>query len=243
MSLATFIDGVDTAEKHLRVYNYDGPDSVVGDIASYFAITDENVTQTEHETKPNSSVTVYAGPEELVSTPIRALWRAVVTNAEILINVRPGEPSPSDLIEWSDDTTFAAHDKRQLVTASRHIERRAQRVRGGTLHASFQRLSRLEADLTTLTYYNVLGNAGVEVHVYGLPDQQPAHTEAVNVHGIEDEEIATTWLVAYDGGGDEAEKAAMIAQEHSAGCFAGFWTFESALVDTIIEYLNRTYLS
>jgi len=64
-------------------------------------------------------------------------------------------------------------EKLLLIVVSRVIERIAAEAGGGTLRASFQRLSRLQDERGTREVYETLGNSGVDVHVYGVGDADP----------------------------------------------------------------------
>jgi len=69
-----------------------------------------------------------------------------------------------------------------LITISRFIERAAWTAGDGTLRSSFQRLSRLDDEIGTRRVYENVADAGVDAHLYGVPDDLPRDLDAV-VHG------------------------------------------------------------
>lgn len=138
------------------------------------------------------------------------------------------------------DTTFSSLNREQLIAATREFEDRAHRVAEGRFYAGFQSLSNLTPQLTT---YRRLGSVGLEVHVFGTPDWTPPTLDRVVSHPVDDPEIADSWLVAYDGGGDDEQKCALLAEQRSAETYYGIWTYDPDLVDTLVDYLDRTYLT
>lgn len=138
------------------------------------------------------------------------------------------------------DTTFVSFDKRQLLAATREIEERAYRRERGTLRSGFQSLSNFVPERRT---YEVLAsNTRLGVHVYGRPDHSVEVPDAT-IHVGDDPEITDFWFVVFDGGGDDQQACALVAQELSAdsGSFRGFWTYDPEVVADIDAYLGQTY--
>lgn len=154
------------------------------------------------------------------------------------------EPTPDRKERYEEflsalaDTTFSSLNRSHLMAATREFEDRAYRVGDGTLHAGFQHLSNFENQLTP---YRRLGENGIEVHVYGTPDWSPPNVEGVVVHPIDNVEISESWFVAFDGGGDDGQKCALLADQRGNETFHGFWTYEPTIVDSLIGYLEREY--
>lgn len=240
MSFATIIDAMTATDTQLSVYNYDGPEAAIADIASYFDVNADDVARKRTTDRPEGIAVVTVGGDP-VAARVGTLRRAVTTTVEVLRNADPNEPLPSDLLASLTDATFTSHDRRRLLVASRHIERRVHRVGSGTLHASFQHLSRLANDLPTLTYYNLLARAGVDVYVYGVPDETLENADGITVISTESDEISATWMVGFDGNGDDEEKAALVAREEAPNDWRGFWTFDPTTVDDVIAYTEMTY--
>jgi hypothetical protein len=136
-----------------------------------------------------------------------------------------------------DRTTFASYDLRGMIAATREIEDRAWRTRRGRLRAGFQRVRALNSQRAV---YARLGEP-LEVHAYAVPDGSPPDMGSVTVHLDPAPEIERSWFVVYDGGGDAANKCALLAEDRGDRQFSGFLTYAPALVDEIDAYLAETY--
>jgi len=214
------------------------PAEAVSDIAAFFDTPPTAVSVHDaSETRPE--VVLRVDGEELLTASMAELWEAVTTTAEVIRT----EPDPISMIDRLDTVTFRSQSVPQLVVASRYVERRAERQDEGTLYACFQHLSRVKRDLRTMLYYSVLGRSSLEIHLFGLPDTDLLDTDGLTVHDESSEELARTWLVAYDGNGDDDLKAALVAQEVGPRQYHGFWTVDPDRVDEIISYLTDTYFS
>ncbi|MFD1645838.1 DICT sensory domain-containing protein [Haloarchaeobius litoreus] len=148
--------------------------------------------------------------------------------------VRPADPSQVApgyrvLFEVLDETVFTAMNRRQLLAVSREIEDRARRVGNGQLHASFQHLS---AFAEQVEWYWTLGEAGLDIHVYGAPDWEPPEIPGVTFHGYGDEMLERYWVVTFDGGTEETQACGLVGREYD-GTFDGFWTDDPTLVTQI----------
>lgn len=130
--------------------------------------------------------------------------------------------------------------RRELVRTSRLFERAARRREAGTLHAGFQRLSRIGADERTHDLYQALADTEVDIHLYGEPDADPG-IEGATVHGSDAAEIRDSWFVAYDGAGDPDRMGALLCFERKPGSYDGFWTFRPEIVAGLVSYLESTY--
>ena len=142
-----------------------------------------------------------------------------------------------DLFDRLDDTYFRSYGKRRMIVASRSIEQRAWQGGSGRLHVGFQRLSKLRPQWDS---YRSLADA-LDVHVYGEPDWD-VPDDGITVHALDADEIRDHWWVAYDGDGDDRHKAALLAQEREPNRFYGFWTFDAAVVDDVVDHLDDSYL-
>ncbi len=237
-SFRELIEAVPLESTELHLYHPAPPSEAVSDIAAFFDLPTAAVTvHGDSGTKPE--VVLTADGEELLDASIDELWSAVTTTAEVLQT----DADPVWLIDQLETSTFRSQSVPQLVVASRYVERRAERQGKGTLYACFQHLSRVDRDLRTMLYYNVLGRTDLDVHLFGLPDRPPLDTDGLLVHDADSEELARTWLVAYDGNSEDDLKAALLAEEIGPRQYRGFWTQEPERVDEVIEYLTETYLS
>jgi hypothetical protein len=142
------------------------------------------------------------------------------------------------LLDLLADTTFVSFDKRQLLMIAREIEDRAYRRGHGTLRTGFQSLSAMKAQRDVYTTLSVESN--LDVHVYGEPDWSPGMPEAT-VHAEEADEIGAFWFLVFDGGGDDQQACALIAEETDPGRFRGFWTYDAETVGDIDAYLREAY--
>lgn len=127
-----------------------------------------------------------------------------------------------DVLSHLKETTFTSRNTEDMLYASRAIEGRARRCGTGTVHAGFQRCSTI---VSQQAIYEDLSGNGVSVHAYGVPDVTPPEGAGGQVHAVGGE-IADLWFVVYDGGGEETQKSALLAEEDSVGTFYGFWTYD-----------------
>ena len=239
MSLRRGIEAIRRRRKELVVFNAGPEDPIVGELASYFAA--QNVRVTGASTASGApEIAVLSGAETVLATVAVSTLRELVGGAPtdpdgVGINDTAYEP----VLEHLKETTFTSYDREQLLYASREIEDRARRVGTGTIHAGFQRLSTME---TQAHIYADLARRGVEVHAYGLPDAAVSGLDAGRIHPEDTDEIADTWFVVFDGGGDDSQKSALLAEERESDQFYGAWTYDAAIVDGAAAYLDGAYL-
>ncbi|PSP73063.1 hypothetical protein BRC86_10330 [Halobacteriales archaeon QS_3_64_16] len=213
-----------------------------GDVPSGFLKPDWNRSRSD---PGNPLVSVYADgrPDPLLTTDTETLRTAATSDAESLSTGTDGEDCPTEVLEPIGTTVVSAHSTQQMIVASRHIERRALEIESGEIHTCFQRLSLLGEDLRTVIQYNLLAEEGVDVHIYGFADHDLPEVEKPTVHPGRTEELADSWVVAFDSteGDADGEAAALVAQERASDEYAGFWTFDPELVGNVIEYMTATY--
>ena len=150
-------------------------------------------------------------------------------------NARIGKP----ILDHLDETMFTSYSRGDMVAASREIEDRAWRVGDGELHAGFQTLDVLSGESDT---YDLLGEkSDLDVHAYAAAEGDAPDVEHYTVHTGRTAEIRETWFVAYDGGGYDDAKCALLAEERAPGEFYGFWSYDPETVDYIIDYLTGEY--
>ena len=142
-------------------------------------------------------------------------------------------------------------EKLLLITMSRVIERRAAESRGGTLRASFQRLSRLTDEQGTRKVYEQVGESGTNVHVYGVDDWTPPETFPMRVHTGDSFAYRRSWFVVFtppeeadqsasaaaDQPASSTGHAALVALEDEPNLWDGFWTFRPEFVTRIENYI------
>ena len=249
MSLIELIAGVEAREPTLTVFNADS--AVTEELREHFA--DRNVRIAEERTD--------AGPEGYAVLSRDGEFVTAVTVDELLPGVgdetgaaddgpleretpervgagargQVGEP----ILDHLDETMFTSYSHADMVAASREIEDRAWRVGDGELHAGFQTLDVLTGETDT---YDLLGEKDrLSVHAYAANEGDPPDVEHYTVHVGETAEIRETWFVAYDGGGYDDAKCALLAEERAPGEFFGFWSYDPETVDYIIDYLTEQY--
>ena len=239
MSLIELIAGVEAHEATLTVFNADP--AVTDELREYF--TDRNVRIVDDRTA--------SGPEEFAVLARDGEFVTAVTVGELL----PGrggddEGASADddgtpggvgkpVLDHLDETMFTSYSREDMVAASREIEDRAWRVGDGALHAGFQTLDVLSGESET---YDLLGEkANLNVHAYAAAEGDAPETGHYTVHTGRTAELRETWFVAYDGGGYDDAKCALLAEERAPEEFYGFWSYDPETVDYIIDYLTDRY--
>ncbi|WP_096393576.1 DICT sensory domain-containing protein [Halorubrum trapanicum] len=246
MSLIELIAGVEAHEATLTVFNADP--AVTDELREHFA--DRNVRIVDDQTA--------SGPEEFAVLARDGEFVTAATVDDLLS--RPGGDGSEDtrgggdapgvaggggdrvgrpVLDHLDETMFTSYSREDMVAASREIEDRAWRVGDGALHAGFQTLDVLTGEADT---YDLLGEKErLDVHAYAADEGEAPDVEHYTVHVGETAEIRETWFVAYDGGGYEDAKCALLAEERAPGEFYGFWSYDPETVDYIIDYLTERY--
>ena len=174
------------------------------------------------------------------------------------------------VITGLEDTRFTLQgypesnrQKLLLVTISRFIERVAWTAADGTIRSSFQRLSRIDDELGTRRVYERLSEAGVQAHLYGVPDDPPTGLDAA-IHGGRSADFTDSRFVLFeppDGFGgvagtdeapgieaetDEADLergvqggVGLLAVETEPRRWEGTWTFDPAQLRALRGYIKR----
>lgn len=247
MTFAQFVEGVEGRELSLRVVNRTAADPVYGLLEDRFAGQDVAVEEIDDEAAPENEVLLCEAGETLAVSSLTEVRDSVLTvNSDLYITgSRPLEAVDTpDVIAGLGETTFSVedHQKYLLIQLSREIEAMALRAGEGVLHSGFQELSRLDDERGTLAAYETLGDAGLDVHAYGIPDADPLDHPGVALHGIDAEEIRTSWFVVFTSEREDVQEAALVAIEREPELWDGFWTFESELVGEVEEYVESAYL-
>jgi hypothetical protein len=240
MSLTELITGVEEHEKTLTVFNADA--EAVEAVRERFH--DRNLTVRTERTesgRPRAFVVLSTGGETEEESFVTA-----ASLEDVLGAGDPTEPGFDDasyrpILDHLDETMFTSYDTRQMVAASREIEDRAWRLGKGSLHAGFQYLSILEDQMDV--YERLASKERLDVHAYAYPDREtvPKHDTDLTIHVERSAEIEDSWFVAYDGGGVDVNKCALLAEEREPRAFYGFWTYDPDTVDWIVDYLERSY--
>ena len=231
MSLTELIAGVETHQKTLTVFNPD--DGLLDALSDHFA--DRNVVVQAEETDHGPSNYVVLGEDDDFLTA--AGVQSLLDDAETQPGFEPA--SYESVLDHLDETMFTSFSKQRMLAASREIEDRAWRIGSGELHSGFQTVSVLKGELDV---YERLGSRDdLNVHAYGYPDTDLPDCEHFTLHPERTDEIAESWFVAYDGGGVDENKCALLAEEREDG-FYGFWTYGADTVDYLLDHLTATYV-
>ncbi|WEL18361.1 MULTISPECIES: DICT sensory domain-containing protein [unclassified Halorhabdus] len=239
MTLARIVEAIHDHEKELTLFNCDRDDPIADDLAEFFRTQNVRIRTAKTASGQPAEIAVLSDRDRVRSvvavSTLRDLLDGVLPGADA-VGIADGAYEP--ILEPLKETTFTAYDTEEMLYTSREIEDRARRMRDGTIHAGFQRLS-LFAEQRSI--YADLAARGVDVHAYGVPDTPPPDIDGA-VHPIENDEIAETWFVVFDGGEQDGQKSALLAEERDEGSFYGIWTYDATIVDKILEHLEATYL-
>ena len=242
-SLREIFDTVRADAPTLTVTNYHGPPEELAVVERYFDRHGVDVREASMDVEePRSVALLHRGDDLLASETVQALRGAIDIDSGTTDTLE--QRHTSDLLTNLERSVYGASaaDKGLLVDVSHSIELLANRTGTGRLHAGFQRLSNLVDDEQAARIYERLAASGVDVHVYGLPDTETT-VPGVTVHEHDTEEMANSWFVVYDGGGDPDRGAALLAHElDTDNQYDGFWTYEHDIVTRIDDYLTAAYL-
>ncbi|XVH31027.1 DICT sensory domain-containing protein [Haloferacaceae archaeon DSL9] len=232
MSLIELISTVEAHQKTLTVVNTDS--KVVEQLREQFA--DRNVEVVEGGLDGNDSSFAMLSADGEFVTAI-GIDRVLADDRTVQPGFEPKRYRP--ILDELDETMFTSFSNGKMVAASREIEDRAWRMGNGTLHAGFQTLSNVEK--TNDVYEHLGTREDLTVLAYAAPEGEvPDHSNyLINIERAP--EIRATWFVVYDGGGVDANKCALLAEERETGRFYGFWSYDPATVDYLTDHLTTTY--
>jgi hypothetical protein len=234
MGLFELIAAVDDAQKTLTVFNPEA--GVAAALREHFADRNLAIETTENDAGPRNYAVLSSGDEFLTAIDV----------SDVLGERRGVEPeftpeTYEEVLDELDETVFTSYDTERMTAASKEIEDRAWRGSAGELHAGFQTCGRFASQADA--YDRIARRGTLEVHVYAHPEGSDGFEPPPEptLHCSTATEIRDTWFVAYDGGGVDATKCALLAEERMPGSFYGFWTYDAETVDAIIDHLSTTY--
>jgi len=237
-SLHELSEAVLGSRQTLTVFNHTGGTDL-DDIREYFGRFNVDINHVEVDTETVDFAVLHKGSESLAAAPVAALGTAVDVETFGARSEDTSQHLGQVLLAHVDKSAFAARDvwKRFLIRMSRHIELRSIRSGSGVFHAGFQRLSRFYNQHRTRRVYSEIADTGVDVHLYGVRDIDDVGDidDRLTVHAEDDEEIARTWFLVYDGPDDAAT---LVAEEQESGSYRGFWSFDPAVTEAAREYLE-----
>jgi DICT domain-containing protein len=226
-------------EKELRLFNVDSTDTIHDDIRAYFGALNVRITGRQTASGAPEDVAVLSNETDVLAVVDVATLRQLLEDAPRgpdQLGIADGKYE--DILGYLKETTFTSCDTEQLIYSSREIEDRARRIGRGSIHVGFQQCSIMAEQRSV---YTDLARRGVSVHAYGVPDEAATELGSGHVHAVSADEIAETWFVVFDGGGDDTQKTALIARESDENAFYGIFTYDPGFVDHVLTHLDQTY--
>lgn len=239
--------GKTTHQFEIAVVNTSYPESVSRMLQKLFERQPTDVVEGKVPEEETDCVLLLRDGEVVATSPLEELTSTILlVNSDLYItgSVELGDIQLPDVIADLSGTTFhvrgypeSHHEKMPLILISRYIERLSY-ANGGTHRASFQRLSRIDDEKGTRNVYARLSSAGVNTHVYGVPDWLPRREAGLKIHGGYGSDFDSTWFVIHRS---KEEAAALVALEVAPNEWKGCWTFDDDTVADIEETV-KTYL-
>lgn len=262
MSLADVIESVKRSERTLTVFNPVGTDTdradssgnesasndgegdepnaadVVEDLRTTLA--DRNVAvrgQTTESSRPRDFAVLDMDGVVLATVDVESLESMLEPSGTDSGRLGFDTGEYTDVLRHLQETTFTSFDRSRMLQATREIEDRSFRIGHGELHVGFQTLDRFRDEGQL---YQDLADEGLSVTAYAQPGGEVPDVPNVTVKTPDEDEIATHWFVAYDGGGEPSQECALLAEERSDGYY-GCWTYDPDVVDWILTHLRDRY--
>ncbi len=248
-SLRSFLDELESPDRHLVVVNRSSPDPVRNLLDSLLDGQPVSVTETASGDEGDVDVVALVEDGDVIarSTLDELLESVLLINSDLYKTGMVGldEVELPDVLHGLDEVPFrvrgypASHkEKLLLILVSRVIERIAAERGDGTLRASFQRLSRINDERGTKAVYERIAETGVDVHVYGVGDPASVSSLPLTVHTGTSSPYRRSWFVVFTPPADAAgDHVALLALEDEPNVWDGFWTFRPELVDRIERYI------
>ncbi|MFD1633600.1 DICT sensory domain-containing protein [Haloplanus ruber] len=234
MGLFELIAAVEAEEKTLTVFNPEA--GVATALREHFVDRNLTIERAESDAGPHNYAVLSRDNDFLAAVDVGDVLES--TNGVTPEFTRENYETVLDELE---ETLFTSYDTERMVAASKEIEDRAWRGANGELHAGFQTCGRFASQADV--YAHLADRGDLAVHVYAHPEgcDELDGVGAANLHVSTATEIHDSWFVAYDGGGVDAMKCALLAEERLPGSFYGFWTYDPETVDEVIEHLWTTH--
>ncbi|WP_158057712.1 hypothetical protein [Halorussus halophilus] len=195
-------------------------DTLAGTLAQYLDIEDVTTGSTVTDAQPDEFLTLHNG---------------VLIDGTLVHSEREQEDieATASMFKPTDTIFFSGyHDHERLRALSQRVEKRAWQAGAGNLYTvGQQRLSTMD-DHWGL--YASIAGQGTEVHVYEDESYVPGDTDQFTIHQ-ETDGLAGTWLVAFDGDGNDAAKGLLLVEERDPDQYFGVWTVEPDLVDEVLS--------
>jgi hypothetical protein len=254
-SLSGFIDEAPSSEKTLLLVNRTTPEPVIDLLSNAFSNQSVNIAERQLPEGTDDLVCLIDDGEVVATSPFERLQRSfLLVNADrYRTGMHPEGPDQfPDVLTGLTEIEFTVagfpvsnKEKLLLVVISRFIEQLALSTGGGTLHSTFQRLSRLDDEYGTRRMYEWLADSAVETHVYGVRDDPTAVADLdLNVHSDNTDAYRRSWIVAFRPNEEQrsAERepthAALVAIEIGPNVWRGLWTYAPARTNRIQSYIE-----
>jgi len=89
-------------------------------------------------------------------------------------------------------------------------------------------------------YRQLADGTDLDIHVHIVPeaDADSIRHLPVTAHVEPDADTGRYWFPVFDGGGDDRQKCALVAEQRGPGEFYGTWTYDPSLVDSAFEAVS-----
>lgn len=248
MSLEQFLRTAERSELTLVVVNRESPRPVQSMLEGVFESQSVEVRERERPDEAANAVYLVDDGDVVASSPLEAVERSLLfVNSDLYVTGArdASEVELPAVIAALDGVRFEVRgypeshkEKLLLITVSRYVERLALDSAGGSIRASFQRLSRIEDEYGTRAVYERLADSPVDTHVYGIPDWTPPPEFGVTMHGGWSDEFRNAWFVVHVPDAADGAHSALVAVETAPGVWDGFWTFDADRVAEIDRYVR-----
>lgn len=240
---AGFEGVLDEIEDRRRVIEVYSPSAALaGELAGQFATKNVSVSHVNLPASADEGFLILRSPEgEFEGTiGVQSLERLLSPEHHPPWVIAETDVDYGEIFDFLDDTLFSSFDRSQMLATTREIEERAWRVGGGTLYTGFQREAALDHQVDVYEQLASHGKLSVQVFVdsawdVDVDDRFPICRSTAD-------EIGRFWFVVFDGAGSDLDKCGLIAEERGEGTYYGFWTYDPAIVDDIVEHLETTCL-
>lgn len=256
-SLAAFIERGEMRDLSLAVVNRTRPEPIQRLLEETVGgrtvdVSELDVPDASELDVPDASenlVVLLDGDEVVATSPLGALEEELLlVNSDLYVTGGKalGDVTLPAVIEALDEVPFRVRgypasnsEKLPLIVISRYIEQLAWDHGSGRLRSSFQRLSRLDDERGTRDVYWTVGEADVDVHVYGVPDWVPPASFPGVVHVGYHGEFRTSWFVVFHADDAAARTAALVAERVGDNEWDALWTFDDDRIESINRYIER----
>lgn len=248
-SLAAFIESGKTCERSLAVVNRTRPQPIQDMLKETFGGQSIDIEELDDPDAEKNLAVLVDGDDIVASSPLSTLEdELLMVNSDLYITGTKslGDVTLPDVLAGLAETQFRVRgypvsnsEKLPLILISRYIEQLAWGQESGRLRSSFQRLSRLNDERGTRQVYRQLGETGVDVHVYGVPDWIPPQPFPGVIHAGYHGEFRSSWFVVYYSTAADAQSAALVAERVGDNEWEAVWTFRDDQVRAVNRYIER----